>query len=407
MPRYYQTISADGHVETPPSTWTKYVPEKYRDRAPKLVQLDSGGEGWVVENRPMLNNGLNITGPKGLAPGADSSGIIMSGDSYWLPDGTAAPGAGLAEQRLREQDQDGIDAEILYPPIYVTRFIEGIRDKNVYLSMVRAYNTFLAQDFCSVAPDRLFGNAVVPMTGVDDAVTEMKRCKEMGIVSVSPHQFPNGGGSPAPEDDRFWGAALEMGMRISPHGSIGDPTSTEAARAGMTGFSDDRGMVSFAAQALGAGRTSNTHFLAQFIAHGALDRFPELQLYIAETNASWLPHALWFIDDTYKQRRNWFGVTLKMLPSEYIKKHFYFSFIRDPMAMKLRDYLPVDNLMWGSDFPHSVGSFPNSQGWLDIIFDGVPDDIRHRVLVETPAKFLGIDLSKPITETPGVPAAAR
>ena len=98
----------------------------------------------------------------------------------------------------------------------------------------------------------------------------------------------------------------------------------------MTGFSDDRGMVSFAAQALGAGRTSNTHFLAQFIAHGALDRFPELQLYIAETNASWLPHALWFIDDTYKQRRNWFGVTLKMLPSEYIKKHFYFQLYPRP-----------------------------------------------------------------------------
>ena len=176
----------------------------------------------------MLNNGLNITGPKGLAPGADSSGIIMSGDATGFRTARPRPAPGLRNSASASRTRTASMRKFLYPPIYVTRFIEGIRDKNVYLSMVRAYNTFLAQDFCSVAPDRLFGNAVVPMTGVDDAVAEMKRCKEMGIVSLSPHQFPNGGGSPAPEDDRFWGAALEMGMRISPHGSIGDPTSTEA-----------------------------------------------------------------------------------------------------------------------------------------------------------------------------------
>ena len=405
MPRYLQTISADGHIETPPETWTKYVPEMYRARAPKLVPVETGGEVWVVENKPILNNGLNITGPKGLAPGKDSSGIIMAGDSYWNPDGSPVPGTGLAAQRLREQDEDGIDAEILYPPIYATRFIEGILDKKVYLSMVQAYNTFLAQDFCSVAPDRLIGNAVVPVSGIDDAIAELKRCREMGIVSVSPHMFPNGGGSPKPEDDRYWATALEIGMKLSPHVGIGDPAPSAEMRAGLSGFSDDRSMATFAASALVGGRVSNTHCIAQLIAHGVLDRFPDIQFYLAETNASWLPHATWFMDDTYKQRRNWWNVTLKMLPSEYIKKHFYFSFIRDPMAMKMRDLLPIDNLMWGSDFPHSVGSFPNSRAWLDIIFEGVPGDIRKKVLLENPTKFLGLDVSKPITETPGVMVA--
>ena len=44
MARHYQVISGDGHVETPPF-WTKYVPEKWADRAPRLVQLEEGGEG--------------------------------------------------------------------------------------------------------------------------------------------------------------------------------------------------------------------------------------------------------------------------------------------------------------------------------------------------------------------------
>ncbi|MSQ62123.1 MAG: hypothetical protein EXR43_06065, partial [Dehalococcoidia bacterium] len=82
-----------------------------------------------------------------------------------------------------------------------------------------------------------------------------------------------------------------------------------------------------------------------------------------------------------------------------------FSFIRDPMAMRLRDQLPAENLMWGSDFPHSVGSFPNSRGWLDEIFQGVDEKLRRKILLENPAEFIGLDLTKPITETPGVKAA--
>ena len=57
----YRVISADGHVETPP-VWTKYVPEKWQDRAPRLIPLPDGGEGWLIEGQPLLRNGQNITG---------------------------------------------------------------------------------------------------------------------------------------------------------------------------------------------------------------------------------------------------------------------------------------------------------------------------------------------------------
>ena len=136
--------------------------------------------------------------------------------------GSAAPGAGDGYQRLREQDRDGLDAEALFPPVFATRFIEAIQDREVYVSMVQAYNTFLAQDFCSVAPDRLIGNGVIPVTGIDDAVNELKRCSELGLRSVAFHQFPNGTGGPKPEDDRFWETALNLGMCLSPHGSFGE-----------------------------------------------------------------------------------------------------------------------------------------------------------------------------------------
>ena len=42
----------------------------------------------------------------------------------------------------------------------------------------------------------------------------------------------------------------------------------------------------------------------------------------------------------------------------------------------MRDHLPYDRLMFGTDFPHSVGSYPNSKKFLDGCFDGV--DKTHR-----------------------------
>ena len=388
MDRTYKIISGDGHVETPPESFVKYVPEKWRARAPRLVHLPEGGEGWVIEGMPLLHNGQNITAGKP---------IKFRGDTYFNPDGSPATGAGDARQRLREQDQDGIDAEVLFPPVFATKFLEGIPDRDVYLSIVQAYNTFLAEDYCSVAPDRLIGNGVVPVSGIDDAVAELKRCKELGLRSVSMHQFPNGSGTSMPEDDKFWETALNLGMALSPHASMGDRSAP------IGGGGQGTAHLAFAtALSQRVSGLAPVYSLAQLVASGVFDRFPEIRFYFAETNASWMPCAFFMMDDNYDIFRNWFGVTLKLRPSEYIAKHCMFGLIRDPMALKLRDFLPVNNLMWGTDFPHSVGSFPSSQKWLDEIFDGVPDDLKRKILLENPIEFFGLDRNKVLTPTPSL-----
>ncbi len=212
MARKYEVISGDGHVETPPSGWVEYVPEQFRDRAPRLIRLPNGSDGWLVEGQPMLHNGQNI---KGRGP------VKFANASYFNENGSPREGAGDAVQRLHEQDIDGIDAEVLFAPVFVAGFIESIGDKQVYLSIVQAYNTWLAEDYCSVAPDRLIGNALIPTCGIDAAVDELHRAKQLGFKSVQLRQFPNGSGGPKPEDDRFWEAALELGLALSPHFSFG------------------------------------------------------------------------------------------------------------------------------------------------------------------------------------------
>jgi len=62
MGRKYKIVSGDGHVETPPDGGLKYVPEQNRDRAPRVIRLPGGADGWLVEGEPMLHNGQNIKG---------------------------------------------------------------------------------------------------------------------------------------------------------------------------------------------------------------------------------------------------------------------------------------------------------------------------------------------------------
>lgn len=387
MSRTYQVISADGHCEAASDYWHPYVPEKHRARAPRLIEVAEGGVAWQVEGQPLRYLGQHVTG---------RNKVKFRGESYRNKDGSWREGCGPAPQRLREQDLDGIDAEIMYPPSLISVFSSTIADREAYKAVVSAYNTFLAKDYCSVAPDRLIGCGITPTSGIDDAVDELKRCKELGLTCMNFTQFPNGGGSPKPEDDRYWETALKLGMRLTPHLRFGGAnTLTQGGNTGFQGFS----------AALNQRTDSPLLFsILQMITTGIFDRFPELQIYVAETNASWVPSSLFFVDDNHEIFKHWFDSKLKMKPSEYICKHFLFSFIRDPLAIGLRDHMPrgfvENNLMWGSDFPHSVGSYPDSRKWIDQVFAGAPAELRRKVLVDTPVRYLGLDPNKNLTPTP-------
>ena len=149
-----------------------------------------------------------------------------------------------------------------------------------------------------------------------------------------------------------------------------------------------------------AGSHAPVFCMAQLMAAGVLDRFPDIKFYFAEANASWLPSTMFFMDDNHEIFSSAFGgKRMKMTPSEYVAKHFHFSIIRDPLALEFTDKIPVDNLMWGSDFPHSVGSFPKSQDFIKSAFKG-KEKLKQKVLLDNPARYFKLDLTKEITPTP-------
>jgi hypothetical protein len=63
-----------------------------------------------------------------------------------------------------------------------------------------------------------------------------------------------------------------------------------------------------------------------------------------------------------------------MLPSDFLRGNAVLSFQEDAIGIRLCDVIGVDSMMWGSDYPHSESTFPQSRKILAEILEGVPED---------------------------------
>ncbi len=129
---------------------------------------------------------------------------------------------------------------------------------------------------------------------------------------------------------------------------------------------------------------------------GLFDRFPELEIYFAESQVGWVPIYLEQMDHNYNRHRHWaeeiYGLKpLKQPPSEYIKQHILWGFFDDPIGIKLRHEVGVDKIIWGGDFPHVESDWPNSGATLARQFEGVPEDEKALMVAGNAAQFLHLD----------------
>ena len=117
-----------------------------------------------------------------------------------------------------------MDAEVLFPGNVGPGFWRGIRNDDAYKAVVRAYNDWLAEEYCCCfARSSLIGIGVIPITNVDDAVTELEHCAKLGLKAVAIDNFPGGYRYPTPADDRFWAAAIDLNMALTIHVEFGFP----------------------------------------------------------------------------------------------------------------------------------------------------------------------------------------
>lgn len=387
MARTYGLVSGDSHLQVPADFWTNRVPEEYRDLAPRRVKRPEGGEAIVAAD------GNSYWGATGSYAGHTPETF----DPMVAFDFGDAVGSGPPEQRLREQDQDGVDAELLFPGTSATHGIR-VPDQKATVAMMHAYNDYLADEFCAHAPDRLFGVGMLPPGDVDSKIAEMSRLKQKGLRAVSLYAFPAEQPYPTAEDDKFWTAALDLEMPLCIHTTMSHgrgPLFKYAKEPEGEHPPDD-----FIDRLYRHANPSRCGCLTacQLVFAGVFDRFPELKIYFAENNIGWIPFYFEQLDSEYEKNHIWaerhFGIPrLKRQPSEYIRDHGYWGFYDDKVGIKLRHDIGVDHIIWGSDFPHVVTHWPNSRKVLEEQMAGVPADERRRMETENLLEFLRVPVA--------------
>ena len=376
----YPILDADAHVNEPPNLWQESVPEKWRERAPRLVKSERG-DVWHFD-------GGRETWPVGLTATAGQSAFQIGpmGQTYE----TMRPGSFDTAARLADMDADGIYAQVLYPSVT----LKGARvygaERELQLVCVRAYNEWI-RSFCQPSGGRLHSNAIIPTTGQGDAVAELERAMKDGHRGAMISSFPNGSLSPRPEDDPFWARAQETGFPVAVH--IGSFLKTpppgniskEKAWTGSLAF------VARAAWTKAGGQTLDV--VCDLLFSGIFQRFPRLKIVLVESNIGWIPTLLEQSDDMFRRYRWWTGVHREMseLPSQIFQRNFYATFMVDRSGLELRHRLNLDHILWSTDYPHSGTDWPNSSVSIEGLFRGLPKAEVRKFLHDNCRALYGLD----------------
>jgi predicted TIM-barrel fold metal-dependent hydrolase len=366
----YRVISADSHLEISVERWVHRVPARHRDRAPRRITLPNGGDAWLVENRPLKIVGLELCGKP--YEDYEPTGVTYAG----------SPGTGSPQQRIAEQDQDGVDAEVLFPGIGGSNFWRGIANDESYRAVVRAYNEFLAEEYCAASPDRLIGLGVIPQTSIEDAVEELRYCARAGLRGVCLNSWPAGRTYPSEDDDPFWHEAVALRMPLTVHVALRHLGGANVGQTLRYPKQPPPDLIQVALDPLKRITTWNQGGglnAAQLLFSGTFLRVPELEIYFAENNLGWIPMFFEQLDMLYDRNVHWanrhFGLPkLDRRPSEYLRQRCHWGFLNNPFGVRIRHEIGVDKVMWASDFPHSDSDWPNSKKVIDKIFEGVPEE---------------------------------
>ena len=353
----YKLISGDSHVNEPPDLWAKRMPAKYRERAPRMERMEQG-DAWIFEGAlDPISFGLNTNG-----------GDPPETRGQWIRWEKVRQGGAVPAERLKEIDVDRVDAEILFPtPRPSAAMFWHNEDREFHLAQIRAYNDWLSE-YASHNPERLAGLALLPTSGAQDAIDEYKRALALpGIRGVTLGQWPEGGVELTKASDPFFAEAERIGLPLAIH----------VAMIGEAPGGRERNKYAFG----GEFRVHDVPIRAlQLINTGALDRFPDLKFAFVEVDCGWVPYVMEQLDDRFKRYPSAARPRIKMRPSEYFPRHFYWVYVTDAYAIRNRAMIGVENMLWSSDYPHSGTDWPHSWRTIEEHFVGVPEDEKHLIL---------------------------
>ena len=255
-----------------------------------------------------------------------------------------------AKQQLEAMDHEGIDIMVLYPTRGLGATAIEHMDGRLSSALCRAYNRWLA-DFCSTAPERFVGVAVVALHDPDLAAHEATYAvEELGArgIMIRPNPYV-GRNLHDPVYDDFYSQIERLNVPLATHEACGTTMPSYGDRFASEHISWH--IMCHPMEQMGA--------LVSYTVGGVLERHPALQVVILEAGATWLPYWLYRMDEHVEWLKDVETPYLSLLPSEYFKRQGWITIEADePNLQSLIASIGIDRLLWASDYPHPDATFP-------------------------------------------------
>ena len=362
--RKYFIVSADAHANEPADLWATRIDAKYRARVPRVIVDDTGVKWRISEgHRPDRLRTDELQGEDRLRQlaGADP------------------------EQRLRDMDRDGIDAEVIFPNKGLSMW--ATPDAAFAMAQCRVYNDWAWETFARYH-HRMSPAAAIATADLEGSIAEVQRVAKLGFRALTLPCKPVWGAHDVdhpnynlPVFDPLWAVIQDADLPITFHVSTGrDP---RAARG------NGGAVINYVSHSL----SPTIEPVANLCASGVLSRFPRLRFATIEAGIGWVAWLLDAMDEAYKKHHFWVRPKLPKLPSEYFREHGFASFQEDPAGLALAEPMRLaDNFMWGNDYPHHEGTWPHSAEAIERTMGHLSDTTRARVLGLNAARLFGFEV---------------
>ena len=385
----FKLISADSHVNEPPAAWER-VQKEYGERAPKVVRDPAGkpkGIWLIIDGLPPVglshySKGLAVGKNRGISEVEQEKhfATIRFNETFRYED---YPGGWEPSARLRDQDADGVEAEVLFSS--AVRQLYSIVDEPFQRAIFHSYNAWL-HEFCSANPNRLLGLALIPILDMEHTVADIYHYAKLGFRGVQiPTRIKDSGYYEA-KYEPMWRALEETGMIVNVHTSV----TQGVARTHYEGPREEdpvKEPIGFARKQVPA-----QQFVGNMILSGNFDRHPKLRVVCAEFDIGWVANMVqqvdyWFgRDSTFDAERN----LNQRPPSEYFKSNIFFTYQDDRAGVLTTPVYGEDNFLWASDYPHGVTTWPFSKDAVDRNCEGIDPKIKRKLGRDNAAKLYGL-----------------
>ena len=381
----YTFFSVDDHIVEPAHVWSDYVPAKYKDRAPHVVERD-GRQVWEWDGGQELTMGLNAVAGKpreewGMEPARFEDMI---------------PGCYDPSERSKDLLSNGIFASVAFPtlPGFGGRKFASFPDKDLALACVRAWNDFALDEWCATAPDMFVPMTLAPTWDVDLAVAELERCVAKGSKALAWIEDPQMVGSPNYHGgywDPLFAAAQDADIPVCMHIGSGGAASLE----GLNAMTEIAAAFSIAARCA-----------VNMMVSPIPRRFPNIKLVWSEGGIGWIPAALERADRQWERHGYWTHIeNSEILPSDVAKRNMWFCMIEEPIGFKYRYDFTVDRILWESDYPHADTPFPKTQAAAKAVFWDTPQAEIDKVTHGNAEELFKFPLSQELIDAYGTPNA--